>query len=311
MKLGAILLLLGGMVQAVPAAAAPCVGVAYDQPFPGAVDVVMRYADVPSSQFPGIWQEGMVAGNFYQIYANRTAILRADRLSLDWSITVECQQRPCLQTVTGLPPDAAKATSIQLEQCLVPPEIKLAAASASPKPDQAKPKAQTSAIEAPEEAKPKDPVKAADLAPAKGGKAGNGAGGTAVGPATQGRPTMAGTAQQTGVNTGVTNGVNTGVNTGVTIGPATSVVCPAPQQNTALRPLICGLALVPPDTPAATLQRLLVLAGADPGAVDGSFGPKTKNAVVQVLGFAGRDLDLPQAISAVDAYLCRMGQPQP
>lgn len=133
-------MLLVGVLQALPAAAAPCVGAAYDVPLAGAVDVVMRYADVPSAQFPGIWQEGLIGGDFYQIFSNRVAILRADRLSQDWSITVDCQQRPCLLTVTGIPPDAAKATSIQLEQCLVPPEIKVAAAKAKPKPDQAKPK---------------------------------------------------------------------------------------------------------------------------------------------------------------------------
>lgn len=320
MKHTALFMLFAGLLQVVPAAAQPCVGAGYDKPLPGASDVVMRYADVPSSRFPGIWQEGLIGGNFYQIFSNRVAVLRANRLSQDWSITLQCQERPCRTTMTGTPPDATKATLAQLEQCLVPPEVKVAAAPAKPKPkpNKAKPKPQEpkkSAVAAPVEAKPKDQVKTGDPAPAKvagaatqnvvpGTNSAKATAGAKANPEAQAKPTAAGTRQQTGAGTGKATGQNAA--------PATEVVClPVSRENAALRPLNCGLSLVPPGTPEFTLQRLLVLAGADPGPVDGAIGPKTNDAVLVVLGLAARNMDLQQSIAAVDAYLCRQGQPLP
>lgn len=77
----------------------------------------------------------------------------------------------------------------------------------------------------------------------------------------------------------------------------TTTIDPAPQSP-------CGLATVPDGPSGLTLQRLLVEAGGDPGQLDGLVGPKTYNALIQILGPSAQSLDLDAAITAIDAYLC-------
>ncbi|MFA9232156.1 MAG: hypothetical protein ACEQSU_15650, partial [Microgenomates group bacterium] len=174
MKIHLAILLVTNALFSAAAIAEPCVGSAYDRPFPGAVDVSMHYVDVPATQFPGVWQEGSIEGHFYQIFANRLAVLQKERSAPSWSINVNCQQRPCTIEVAGKPPETAMTISKKLEQCLVPPEIKVAAsqeAQKSPsdkapsKSAPAKPTDKKQASTKSEDKKPA-PAKTADAKPA-------------------------------------------------------------------------------------------------------------------------------------------------
>lgn len=101
-------------------AAEPCVTDTFDTPFPSATNVVTRHADVPSPQFPGLWQEGSLDGYFYALYANGEATLKADQSSRDWELSVTCPEsaQVCLIEGTGSPPEGAIGIAEQLGQCL-------------------------------------------------------------------------------------------------------------------------------------------------------------------------------------------------
>lgn len=79
---------------------------------------------------------------------------------------------------------------------------------------------------------------------------------------------------------------------------------PPPQAN----PAACGLAKLPDGATGLTLQWLLVEAGADPGPLDGVPGRRTYRALVAVLGEPAAQLGEAEAISALDAALCKEGQ---
>ena len=347
---------------AAPAFAEPCVGAAFDIPFPGAVDVSMHHADVPAAQFPGVWQTGMIEGQFYQIFANRLAVLQQDRSAPTWAINVDCQQRPCSITVDGNPPETALNTSKKLEQCLVPPEVKTAAskdgkkaptnkapskgdpakadpAKADPKkPDAKKPDPKKPDPKKPDPKKP-DPEKAtakatvpekdapAKAVPAKPAPKAEGTVAAKADPgqklaakvdavakpatvivANTGNVPLAGTSGNVALAPTVSSTTKlapSGQATVVTGNAGTAITCLPPQtQKTQLVAVTCRSSVVPGSDPVTTLQKLLVLAGADPGDVDGLYGSKTKEAVLEVLGYQGRTMDVSEAINAVDAYLC-------
>ncbi len=126
MKTRLIPLLFATALGATPALTETCVGPTFDVPFPGASEVRMRYVDVPAAQFPGSWQEGMIDGQFYQIFANKLAVLQDGPTAPAWSINVNCQVSPCTITAVGSPPATALPTAISLEQCLVPTEVPVA-----------------------------------------------------------------------------------------------------------------------------------------------------------------------------------------
>lgn len=71
----------------------------------------------------------------------------------------------------------------------------------------------------------------------------------------------------------------------------------------------CGAALVNEATDVATLQRLLTLAGRDPGPVDGFLGPKSFAAMEAFVPGAGWGTSIPATIAAVDEYLCSASAP--
>ncbi len=67
----------------------------------------------------------------------------------------------------------------------------------------------------------------------------------------------------------------------------------------------CGLAKVAQsDQPELLLQRLLVVAGSNPGPVDGIDGPRTRAALVAVIGAEGEDLDAQDAVQRLNQSLC-------
>lgn len=93
----------------------------------------------------------------------------------------------------------------------------------------------------------------------------------------------------------------------------------APPQETALEqsdseptpaPTACGADLVDEATDIAILQRLLTMAGHDPGPVDGLLGPKSFGALDAFVPDAGWGTSIPEAIALVDQHLCNRLNPE-
>ena len=120
MSRAALFLLLALGAPAAMADTAPCVSNTFDTPFPGAIDVVTRHADVPSPQFPGLWQEGTVEGFLYAIYANGEGYLKPSRKRAGWEITFTCpvEEQECASHTNGSPPARAFAITTRLTSCL-------------------------------------------------------------------------------------------------------------------------------------------------------------------------------------------------
>lgn len=196
-----LIALLGGTQMAL---AEPCVGFAFETPVEGAVNVTTHVADVPSSRFPGLWQEGVLDGYFYALFANGEATVKSARGARDWGLKVTCETgvATCKIRESGTPPQDAADVAARLAQCLK--------GRASEPPEAPKP--------------PKAP---------------------------------------------------------------------------------CGLQTVAEGPEAQVLQNLLVAAGQDLGAVDGIWGAKSLSALVSVLGEEAATFSIAQAITAVDAYLCK------
>lgn len=77
-------------------------------------------------------------------------------------------------------------------------------------------------------------------------------------------------------------------------------VSPAPFEETEA----CSVETIDDENPTHKLQRMLVLAGADPGAVDGIPGAMTNNALTSVLGEAADQLSTEDAITALQDLVC-------
>ncbi|MCF2904152.1 hypothetical protein L0666_04055 [Octadecabacter sp. CECT 8868] len=66
----------------------------------------------------------------------------------------------------------------------------------------------------------------------------------------------------------------------------------------------CGEETIDDDNLTRKLQRMLILAGADPGPVDGIFGDMTNVALVSVLGEPALLLSADDAIGAIQDLIC-------
>jgi hypothetical protein len=66
----------------------------------------------------------------------------------------------------------------------------------------------------------------------------------------------------------------------------------------------CGLALSDEETEVATMQRLLVLIGEDPGPVDGFLGPQSFAAMADYTDDPGWDTSVPDLIVVLDELHC-------
>ncbi|MGJ8624491.1 MAG: peptidoglycan-binding domain-containing protein [Yoonia sp.] len=77
------------------------------------------------------------------------------------------------------------------------------------------------------------------------------------------------------------------------------------QAISAPEPAPCGLALVTEENDIATLQRLLTLAGQDPGPVDGFLGQQTFTAMNAFVPNADWGTSITDTIAVVDAFLCQ------
>lgn len=113
----AALVLLAAVTSGHAVHAEPCVGVGYDRALPGAQDVVSRMVDVPSAQFPAFWQEGLIGGYFYRIFADGTGVLRAADDDM-WRIDMSCGAA-CAIDMEGTPPEDALRIAGVLGECLI------------------------------------------------------------------------------------------------------------------------------------------------------------------------------------------------
>jgi len=112
--------LAAGMCNAGLALAEPCVSATFDTPLAGATGVVTRQVDVPSPQFPGLWQEGQLNGFFYALYANGEAVVSGQTDTPVWAIVVNCNvsTEDCALATDGAPPEGAQAVATVLAHCL-------------------------------------------------------------------------------------------------------------------------------------------------------------------------------------------------
>ncbi|MFW2589982.1 peptidoglycan-binding domain-containing protein [Sagittula sp. SSi028] len=115
---------LTGIVMAGQAGAEPCVGAAFDLPFPGATGVQTRRADVPSPRFPGLWQEGRINGHAYVLYANGEATIEEGAEEPAWSVFVQCdlEAATCDVTQEGDPPANMREVGEMMGRCFVAPD---------------------------------------------------------------------------------------------------------------------------------------------------------------------------------------------
>ena len=114
------LLAILGLAVASPAFAAvtPCIGPALDLPLPGSQDARQVSADVPSAQFPGLWQQGTVDGLIYRIFGDGTAVLSDDLGAPQWQLRIDCSTSACRSETTGIPERGADRIAAVLARCL-------------------------------------------------------------------------------------------------------------------------------------------------------------------------------------------------
>lgn len=254
MKLIATSTLFALLLQIQPVTAETCVGPAMDRGFPGATAVETRHVDVPSPQFPGLWQEGFIFGYFYQIFANDEAVLAETKSEPDWSIAITCTDEVCHRDVAGAPNEGTANIADLVEACLRDPNLSAEAVEQ---------KLSISEQAASTEGQPHaltQPLAASDVEDKP----------ESIEEATE-NETVAHQVEET--------------------------------ENAVAEP--CGLAAIPEGTPGLTVQRLLVLAGAEPGPMDGVPGRMTRAAISEVLGGDQDASDLSEVIVELDAFLCR------
>ena len=266
--------------------AQPCVGPAFDQPLPGAENVQRRYADVPSARYPGIWQEGRVAGFTYRLFMDLTAEVNDGSANPAWQVFLSCDPASglCAESFDGLAPIAASRTAQVLGRCLLG-----------------------------------GPVTAEDFAPSENARPATGLPPGAGVSSDADRPEnpAAGLAAAAALE-GLRNPDNTPTPVipeapeddrplafGETEAPA------RPQQDTVrLGPNLlpsgqCGLSAIDEgSSPVMTLQRLLQEGGFNPGPADGMMGPRTRQALQTALGDAAAGLTVTEAITTLDRQFC-------
>lgn len=206
------------------AMSAPCTTEAFDRPFPGAMDVVSRVADVPSVRFPAFWQEGTIGAYPYKIFSNGEGRLQSARRHPDWIIGLVCDE-VCDVTTQGTPPENAVKIVAVIGECLLGADIT------------------------------EDDVATAQ---------------SLVSVAQAVQPTA----------------------------PQPVAVPSNPEVS------VCTPPLVSEVSEAATFQRLLVIAGQDPGPVDGFLGPRTFLAFENIIDETATAISTTDAIKLVEDFIC-------
>ncbi|MGO4906917.1 hypothetical protein ACEN2J_01150 [Pseudorhodobacter sp. W20_MBD10_FR17] len=146
-KLG-MLVVCATLAQAASATAEPCVTETFAVPLPGAVNTVTQQADVPSSQFPGLWQKGVIDGYYYTMFANGEAVLQNAPDAPDWVLTTTCDaaEQICARIAEGNPAPANTAAILdRIEDCFMPEVAKAAAEAAAKAKAEAEAKKQAEA----------------------------------------------------------------------------------------------------------------------------------------------------------------------
>jgi hypothetical protein len=182
--------------------------------------VETRRANIPSSKFPDLWQEGFIDGYFYRVFVNGDGLLQSSRRIPDWQITITCDEasKICSRAVDGfVPPQQAFETAAKIENCLV---------------------------------------------------------GSKESETTSSQVTK--TAEQTGKADG----------------PELSSQQYCASETSAKEP------------EGVTVQKLLTLAGADPGPIDGFPGKRTRAAIVNLFGEEGQKMTIATAISKLKQMVC-------
>ncbi|MBU2937627.1 MULTISPECIES: peptidoglycan-binding domain-containing protein [Pacificibacter] len=231
-----------------------------DRAFPGATSVETRHVDVPSPNFPGLWQEGFIFGYFYQIFANDEAVLAESKSEPDWSIAITCVDEVCHRNVAGNPNEGTINIADLLASCLRDPNLSAEAVEQklSLSERAVNTEGQTHALT--------QPLAISDV-----------------------------------------EDESEAIEQQDTEQEATEIEAVRPQGEDIEKAVTdpCGLAAIPEGTPGFTVQRLLTLAGADPGPIDGIIGGMTRAAISEVLGEPQETLDLSKVIVELNALLCR------
>lgn len=90
--------------------------------------------------------------------------------------------------------------------------------------------------------------------------------------------------------------------------PALVVVDPAAETPTSEPSAACGTAITNESTDIATMQRLLVLLGKDPGPVDGFLGPQTFTAMEAFVSNPGWGSPIPELVIVLSELHCSQTQ---
>lgn len=325
--------LLALMLPGFAMAEVPCVGAGFDTPLPDAVDVTRHNIDVPSARFGGLWQEGRIGETVYQIFSDRTAMI-ADQLDAPaWRLDIMCDDpvADCRRETKGPVPDDARRLADVIAVCIngapeaapapVPLAVESGASDAvlpepvtgpeiSAGPENAATNAEADRAELEGEATG-DPELSADVAP----EPESDAVGNAAEPARSGTDSQAvsgGVVAETDVAGedlaavvavpepefagGDLNGaVTSGRLTAGEANPSSVVPMPASCPRPALRDNVAEVRL---------LQFLLSEAGQNPGPIDGNMGPRTRAALIAVLGASAADLSASAAVYALRETAC-------
>lgn len=289
------------LLIASPASATPCIGAALDIPFPTASAFQTRRADVPSPRFPGLWQEGVVQGYSYRIFANGDATLEPLQPEDGWRLFVSCDfaSGACSREELGKSPAKVAHLATALENCFVNPSA-----------------VTTQALNPLLQHTVDQPPASAELALEPDGKSQTLPEGlVSEDAAKQSWALVAPLADDTVVPE------PDPVNTDAPLPPllpqsqkeALPILAEQSGQNkepdsalqTTAIPAPCGLEVMPKESSLTlTLQRMLLQAGVDPGPLDGLQGPRTSRALRQVLGKDATALSREEAIEALYRMLC-------
>ena len=181
----------------------------------------------PFLSVPWSWQEGLIEGFFYAIYANGDGSIRPRPTPQDWYIDIKCDatDQSCSRKIEGSPPTGAIRVTNLLEQCLL-----------RPKANSTVPLTRASA--------------------------------------------------ESSIQQYTAESIEQDITAQL-----------APQFN-------CGLAGISDESTGIVLQKLLVIAGANPGPIDGYRGTMTNSALTQILGESSQYQSIADAIIALDRFIC-------
>lgn len=267
------LAILMSLLPGLAAAADLCPPAGPDLPLPGGAEITFHQADVSTAGFPGQWQQGVYGPEKfpYRLFQNGSGAVAKNQRLRGWHVDFTCDMaaRACTYASTDFPPASAvkaakaigdcliatppKPPAPQAEQPATPPEAQAAkpAAPQSPKP-QAIPAAAPQAPKPPAPQAPNPPAPTGTQAPRPDAAQAPGAAKPAA-PGSGAPARTAGAVAQDASKPGASQAA-------------------------------CWIDQLPKEPAPARLQRLLLLAGFDPGRIDGKPGQHTRAALRAALG---------------------------